>query len=219
MLVEAIAAFIEAHQDWSIPLMFLIAFGESLAFVGLFVPATMILAAIGILLAAGTLDFVEVLVATALGATAGDAVSYWLGRYLGPSCRQIWPFSRKPELFDWSIGYFERWGVVSIFLGRYLGPLRSTVPLIAGIAAMPQLRFQVANFVSAWVWSVTVLAPGMLVGFAFDALGLSEGEALLAAIGLAVAIVLVVLGVRSWRTGRVPASALPDPRKAELVGD
>jgi len=198
-LVEAIAAFIEAHHAWAMPLMFLIAFGESLAFVGLFVPATMILAAIGVLLASGTLDFVEVLVATAIGATVGDAVSYWIGRALGPACRERWPFNQRPQLFDWAIAYFQRWGVISIFLGRYLGPLRSTVPLVAGIVAMPQLKFQLANLVSAWVWSITVLAPGMLLGFAFEAFGLSSGEALLAAVGVAVVIALVILLVRRLR--------------------
>ena len=54
----------------------------------------------------------------------------------------------------------DRWGAAGVFLGRFLGPLRATVPLVAGLAAMPALPFQAANWSSAVVWSFVVLAPG-----------------------------------------------------------
>ena len=48
----------------------------------------------------------------------------------------------------------------SVFLGRFFGPLRSIVPLVAGLCGMPQLSFQLANIASALVWATGVLAPG-----------------------------------------------------------
>ncbi|HET8995766.1 MAG TPA: hypothetical protein VFN42_03780, partial [Acetobacteraceae bacterium] len=57
--------------------------------------------------------------------------------------------------------FFQRWGVGSVFLGRFFGPLRSVVPLIAGICGMPQLLFQLANVSSALVWATLILAPGV----------------------------------------------------------
>ncbi|OYY82354.1 MAG: DedA family protein, partial [Rhizobiales bacterium 35-66-30] len=43
------------------------------------------------------------------------------------------------------------------------GPARAVVPLIAGILAMPQIPFQVANVLSALVWAFVMLAPGAAV--------------------------------------------------------
>ena len=56
--------------------------------------------------------------------------------------------------------FSTRWGALGVFGGRFLGPLRATVPLVAGMCAMPQLLFQLANFSSALLWAFVVLAPG-----------------------------------------------------------
>ena len=58
----------------------------------------------------------------------------------------------------------RRWGVPSIFIGRFFGPLRASVPLAAGIFEMPYFQFQVANFVSALVWSAVLLLVGDVMG-------------------------------------------------------
>jgi membrane protein DedA with SNARE-associated domain len=34
------------------------------------------------------------------------------------------------------------------------------VPLVAGIAEMPPLRFQIANWTSAFLWAFVLLSPG-----------------------------------------------------------
>jgi len=58
--------------------------------------------------------------------------------------------------------FFQRWGVASVFLGKFFGPLRASVPLVAGICAMPLLRFQAAAWCSAVVWAAGILAPGTI---------------------------------------------------------
>jgi membrane protein DedA with SNARE-associated domain len=50
--------------------------------------------------------------------------------------------------------------VPSIYIGRFFGPLRASVPLAAGIFEMPYWRFQVANFVSAFIWAAVLLLCG-----------------------------------------------------------
>jgi membrane protein DedA with SNARE-associated domain len=45
-------------------------------------------------------------------------------------------------------------------VGRFLGPLRASVPLVAGILAMPYGPFQLANFASAFVWAGVPLTMG-----------------------------------------------------------
>ena len=56
------------------------------------------------------------------------------------------------------------WGVPSIFIGRFFGPLRASVPLAAGIFEMPYWPFQIANFVSALLWSAVLLLFGDVMG-------------------------------------------------------
>ena len=41
-----------------------------------------------------------------------------------------------------------------------LGPLRASVPIVAGITQMPWLRFQIANWSSAFLWAFVLLSPG-----------------------------------------------------------
>ena len=54
----------------------------------------------------------------------------------------------------------KKWGVLGIFIGRFFGPLRASVPLVAGIFAMPYWNFQIANFTSAFVWAGVLLTLG-----------------------------------------------------------
>ena len=77
--------------------------------------------------------------------------------------KQMWPLSRYPDLLPRGEAFVEKWGVPSIFIGRFFGPLRASVPLAAGIFEMSYWRFQIANFVSALVWSAALLLFGDVI--------------------------------------------------------
>ncbi|MBM3549398.1 MAG: DedA family protein [Alphaproteobacteria bacterium] len=165
---QSVLAVIEANQDWAGPITFLLAFGESLVIVGLLLPATVVFVGAGALVGLGVLDFWTLVMWGGPGAFCGDAVSYWLGRRYGPAMLRLWPMSRRPDLVEYTRGFFIRHGGKSVFIGRFFGPLRAMVPLIAGIMGMNQLRFQIANAASAMVWIVGILAPGAVVAFGLD---------------------------------------------------
>ena len=158
--VDHVVAFVHDNAVWAPPIVFALAFGESLAFISLLVPAWGALVAIGALVATGGIDFWSVWVAGSLGAACGDWLSYWIGRKLEYSVAHVWPLSRHPELIPRGERFVKRWGVPGIFIGRFFGPLRAVVPLIAGIFEMPQGRFQAANFSSAFVWAAVLLLLG-----------------------------------------------------------
>jgi membrane protein DedA with SNARE-associated domain len=113
------------------------AFGESLAFLSLFIPAWAALVGIGALIEAGELRFWPIWVGGAMGAAIGDRVSYWLGIDIGGSVAEMWPLSRYPAVLPRGISFVRRWGVAAIFIGRFFGPLRASAPLAAGISACP----------------------------------------------------------------------------------
>jgi len=156
--------FVRVHQVWAPPVVFVLAFGESLAFVSLLIPAWAALVGIGVLISSGNLTFWPVWVAGSIGAALGDWLSFWIGLKVGPAVAHMWPLSRHPELLPEGETFVKRWGALAIFIGRFFGPLRASVPLVAGIFRMPRLQFQVANFTSAFVWAAVLLTLGDVVG-------------------------------------------------------
>jgi membrane protein DedA with SNARE-associated domain len=157
---QSVIAFVRDNVAWAPPIVFALAFGESLAFVSLLIPAWGALLAIGALIGPSGVNFWPVWIAAALGAAFGDWLSYWIGLKLEYSIAHIWPLSRHPTLIPRGEAFVKKWGVAGIFIGRFFGPLRASVPLIAGIFEMPFWRFQIANFSSAFVWAAVLLTLG-----------------------------------------------------------
>jgi membrane protein DedA with SNARE-associated domain len=148
------------HAVWAGPIVFVLAFGESLAFLSLFIPAWGALVAIGAMVGLSEVSFWPVWLAGALGASLGDWLSYWVGATFKHRITGLWPLSRYPDMLPRAEAFVRKWGVPGIFIGRFSGPLRATVPLAAGIFEMPYLQFQLANVSSALVWSAALLLFG-----------------------------------------------------------
>jgi membrane protein DedA with SNARE-associated domain len=158
--VRALADFVRDNQVWAAPIVFVLAFCESLAFISLLVPAWGALVAIGALVGVSGINFWPVWLAGGFGAALGDWVSYWFGYKFKEHVAEMWPLSRYPEILPRGEAFVQKWGVPSIFIGRFFGPLRASVPLAAGIFEMSYWPFQIANFVSALVWSGVLLLSG-----------------------------------------------------------
>src|SRR5262245_15384954 len=160
---QALVEFVRVHQTWAAPVVFALAFGESLAFISLLLPAWAALVGIGALISSGSLNFWPVWVAGSVGAALGDWLSYCIGLKFGPAGLHLSPLIVPGDLLTrWRGGaaFVMRWGVLAIFVGRFFGPLRASVPLVAGIFRMPVWQFQIANFTSAFVWAAVLLGIG-----------------------------------------------------------
>jgi len=159
-IANSVIEFVRDHQAWAAPVVFLLAFGESLAFLSLMVPGWAALVGIGALMGASGISFWPVWIAGGIGAALGDWVSYWFGYRYKEHVAQMWPLSKYPEILPRGEAFVRDWGVPSIFIGRFFGPLRASVPLAAGIFEMSYWPFQIANFVSALLWSGVLLLFG-----------------------------------------------------------
>ena len=158
--IDHAAEFVRDHAVWAGPIMFALAFAESLAFISLLVPAWGALVLFGTVIAEGELSFWPVWIAGSLGAALGDWLSFWVGQKLEYRVQHIWPLSKHPDLIPRGEAFIKKWGAAGIFIGRFFGPLRAAVPLVAGIFEMPFWRFQFANFTSAFVWAAVLLTIG-----------------------------------------------------------
>jgi membrane protein DedA with SNARE-associated domain len=164
--VQQVIEFVRQHEAWAAPIVFALAFGESLAFISLLIPAWGALVAIGALIGSSGISFWPVWIAGAIGAALGDWLSYWIGLKLEHSVAHVWPLSRHPQLIPKGEAFMKKWGMLGIFIGRFFGPLRASVPLVAGIFEMPYWRFQLANFSSALVWAAVLLTLGDVISIA-----------------------------------------------------
>ena len=82
---QQVVEFARAHEVWAAPIVGALAFGESLAFLSLVIPAWAILVALGTLIGKSGLNFWPIWVAGAVGAALGDWLSYWVGVKVGPA--------------------------------------------------------------------------------------------------------------------------------------
>jgi membrane protein DedA with SNARE-associated domain len=175
--IAAVLRFVAENRFWAGPVIFGLAFAESMAVLSLAVPFTAMIIGTGALVCGpnAALDPWLVIPWGIAGAVAGDAVSYWIGRYFKDKVPRMWPFRGHPEQLERGYRFFARWGVLSVFIGRFFGPLRAVVPIVAGMLAMRQWKFQIANVTSAIVWLPMLLLPGCLAGRVFaDVANLGE---------------------------------------------
>lgn len=186
---NALIAWIARHPDWAYATVFLAAFTESLAVVGLFIPGALVMFGAGAVVAVGSLELWATLAWAAAGAVAGDASSYWLGRHYRAELPNRWPFMRYPTLLAKGTLFFHRHGAMSIFLGRFVGPIRPVIPAVAGMLGMPPTRFYAANILSALGWAPAYILPGVVFG---ASLGLAG------AVASRLALILVLLLIMIW---------------------
>ncbi len=201
-MVESILELVRSNAPLAYATVALMCFGESFAFLSLVVPGWAFMLAAGALVANGTLHWLPVVLAGALGAALGDAISYWIGLKFKHVVPRLWPFTRHPDWLDRGHAFFLRWGVASVFLGRFFGPVRAVIPLAAGMMEMPARPFWIANVTSAFLSAALWTAQGAVVGWGLKELHWESPQvqiSLWIVLGVGIAGYLLV---RRWRSQR-----------------
>ncbi|KTD04225.1 Legionella secretion system protein Y [Legionella geestiana] len=187
--IQPLTDWLHGNPRWALLITFLISFSESLAIIGSIIPGSVTMTAIGILAGSGVMRVDLTLLAAILGAIAGDSASYILGFACRDQLQNVWPFRRYPAWLALGREYFERHGGKSVLIGRFVGPLRSLIPVIAGMLHMNQYRFFFANVLSAIGWSLLYMLPGILIGAASNELSPESATKLFVGILLVIAFI------------------------------
>ncbi|KVK80929.1 hypothetical protein WS90_16790 [Burkholderia cepacia] len=197
--MHAWLASIGAHPGLVLAFVFGVACAESLAVVGTFVPAGIVMFAAGALIGAGVLDGWVTLGVAALGAVAGDGISYELGHRYAGELRTWW--TEKGHEAAWARGeqFVARHGGKSIVMARFFAPVRAIVPLVVGTARMPRRKFYPINIASALAWSPTHIGPGIVFG---------ASAQLAEAVSGRLAAMLLLLAVLLWLIARLTRVAI-----------
>lgn len=202
--IQPILTWLSLHPHWGLFATFLIAFAESLAIIGLLIPGSVLMAAIGALVGANYLPLTNTILFAIAGAIVGDVLSFWLGYHFHGGIREIWPLRSYPSLLKKGENFFQKHGGKSVFLGRFGGPIRPVVPLIAGMMSMPPLRFLIADITSAIIWAPMYMLPGILIGTASQALAPQAASELI----LFVVLALLILACLYWLIKRMCCSII-----------
>lgn len=162
--VQTTVNFIEAHPYWGQFFTFFIAFLESLAVIGTIIPGSVTMTAVGALVGAAIFPPTLTITMASLGALTGDWLGYWFGRCYANEIRDFKFFRPYVKWFDSGESFFYKHGGKSVIIGRFCGPIRSFIPMIAGILHMHPLRFMVAVIPAAISWAIVYMFPGILLG-------------------------------------------------------
>jgi len=188
---------IAQYQTGIYAILFLIVFVETGVVIWPFLPGDSLLFVGGTLAAAGNMDIAALMAVLVAAALAGDNVNYWIGRKIGPKIfrreRSRW---FNPEYLARAHAFYDRHGGKTIILARFMPIIRTYAPFVAGIGAMPYLRYLGYCVVAAMLWVVSLC----LAGYFFGNIPMVRQN-------LSVVIVLIVLvsispGVFAWLKNR-----------------
>lgn len=166
--------FINFNQYWELfpfrgyEAIFLFAFLEAFAFIGILFPGTVIIVLVGFLSYLGQFDVALVFAAAVLGALGGDIASYYLGKKRGLDLkfghRGIFKYLYLPEAGTFLL---DR-GVFSVIAGRFIGPTRAFVPFYMGAAGEKEKKFILADIAGVLIWAAFYLMLGSVFGNSYE---------------------------------------------------
>jgi membrane protein DedA with SNARE-associated domain len=161
------------------------------------VPSETAVIAAGTLAATGDLLLWAVIPAAALGAFAGDNVSYGLGALFGErAAKRLFRGEKGRRRLQKAQRLLDRYGALVIVLARFVPGGRTVTTFAAGTLDLTWRRFALYDAIAVTVWAVYAAMLGYLGGAAFRE---DLWKALLLGFGIAVAVTGVIELVRRVR--------------------
>lgn len=137
-----------------------------------FLPGDSLLVVAGFYAAKGDLNILALNGLLIPMAIAGDAVSYTLGKRMGPAL--LTPGSKrrlfKPQHIAAAQTFYSRHGGKAIVLARFVPVVRTFVPVVAGVSGMPYRKFAAFNVAGGVAWVAITTGIGFVLGARFPAL-------------------------------------------------
>jgi membrane protein DedA with SNARE-associated domain len=129
-------------------------------------PSEIIMPFSGYLVSTGRFDLLLVATAGAIGCNVGSTIAYVVGYYGGRPLVEKWGSYVLVSRRDLNRvdRFFARFGSATVLVCRLLPVVRTFIALPAGIARMPQVKFQLYTFVGSWPWCFALAYVGEQLG-------------------------------------------------------
>jgi membrane-associated protein len=186
--------FVRNHGAWVYALLFAIVFCETGLVVTPFLPGDSLLFVVGTLAAVGGMDIALVMAVLVAAALCGDNVNYWIGRWAGTRLAEKWI---NPAHLQRTHNFYARHGGKTIIIARFVPIVRTYVPFVAGLGAMPYGRYIGYCVLGALLWVGSLC----LAGYFFGNIPAIRGN--LTAVILAIVLLSISPGIVAWLTPRL----------------
>ncbi|MBX7269904.1 DedA family protein [Micromonospora sp. Llam7] len=186
------------RQTLTSPWVYLLLFGlTTVDAVFPLVPAEAAVISVTVLATGGEPNLVLVIVAATIGATAGDHISYAIGRGGGSRRLERSPAdSRRRAGSAWARRAVDRRGGMILVAARYLPGGRTAVTLTMGAVRYPLRSFAPFDLIAGATWALYCVLLGVFGGLAFERHPL---HGILAGIGLSIAVTFLLELARRLR--------------------
>lgn len=192
-----LAEFVAAHGAWVYALLFVIVFIETGLVIWPFLPGDSLLFVTGTLAAAGGMDLWLVMTVLVGAALTGDNCNYWIGRWVGP---RVFHYEQSrwfnPRHLARAHAFYDRHGGKTIILARFIPIVRTYVPFVAGIGAMPYARYIGFCVLGALAWVGSLCSLGYYFG------NIPEVKSNLTIVIIAIVLISVSPGLYAWLRAR-----------------
>lgn len=187
-------------DPWLYVVVFLLAFAEGGALLGLFLPGESAMLLAGVLVSEGRATLGVIVTVAVAGSVLGDSVGYWTGRIFGRRLRAT-HLGRKIGSERWARAemFIRDRGKAAVAVGRFASFLRTLVPPLAGSSHMPYQDFVIFNAPAAALWAMTFVLLGSLAGDSWDAIAQWSGLFGKVLIVVLLAGFIAVIAVRQFR--------------------
>ena len=167
---------LELVDPWIYVVVFLVAFAEGGALLGLFLPGESSMLLAGVLVSQGRGSLAAVLALAVAGSVLGDSAGYWTGRLFGHRLRAT-RLGRRIGNERWARAemFIRDRGKAAVAVGRFASFLRTLVPPLAGSSHMAYRDFVAFNAPAAAIWATLYVLLGSFAGDSWDAVARWSG--------------------------------------------
>lgn len=153
---------IEFILKYGVIVIFLLLFLEQLNFPGL--ASSVLMPAIGVLVAKYEYSFTYVFLLTLLAAILGSLTLYYLGYFVGnPLVNWIKKkFPKTKEPIDKVLNYTNKYGKKGVLLCRFIPGVRTLVSLVCGSVKENLLEFLIYSSIGIGIWNFVLMLSGYL---------------------------------------------------------
>ena len=165
------------------------------------VPSESMVVVAGSLAGTGKLNvFLVILVAWA-GASLGDNISYFIGKWAGErTVRRLFSHQKAQSAFDWAEQQLEERGSYVILIARFIPFGRTAVTFTAGYThAMTWQRFFRYDLAATGLWATYATMLGYIGGKQFEE---QPWKGIVVGLGIAFTVAFVIEWVRNRRAKR-----------------
>jgi membrane-associated protein len=146
--------------------LFFASLGESIIFLGIFLPGEVVVVAAGYFSAIGKLNLFKVLLLASTAGIIGNNISYLIGWIGGQAL--VEKLASKTSFASASLkkakNYFDRHGHWAVFVGRYIAGLKAFITALAGAAKMNYFVFLIFSSLGMISWTLIAALAGYFFG-------------------------------------------------------